>query len=223
MLERQISKLGGQSIGVTADVSKCADLEKLVDAAVERFGRLSVVRIPPIAPIQSMCYQESQGKQIRFSNHIAITPAFCETQIVFFCRWRLIAKHSPRVLDPHLVTNAGFGQPHELSERCTRPAGAAGQRRDQARDRGIAVPVERAQVNVPSGATGGQRAIGNGAGPRAPRRSSARTARAFAGIGVRSRRRLGARRPEAPARRSRVWRRPQRQPWLSAQLPSFGG
>ena len=37
MLERQISKLGGQSIGVTADVSKCADLEKLVDAAVERF------------------------------------------------------------------------------------------------------------------------------------------------------------------------------------------
>jgi hypothetical protein len=111
-----------------------------------------------------MCYEESQGKQIRFSNHIAITPAFCETQIVFFCRWRLIAKHSPRVLDPHLVTNAGFGQPHELSEQCTRPAGAAGQRRDQARDRGIAVPVERAQVNVPSGATGGQRAIGNGAG-----------------------------------------------------------
>jgi short chain dehydrogenase len=78
MLARQISKLGGQSIGVTADVSKCADLEKLVDAAVERFER---------APIQSMCYEESQGKQIRFSNHIAITPAFCETQIVFFCRW----------------------------------------------------------------------------------------------------------------------------------------
>jgi short chain dehydrogenase len=87
MLERQISKLGGQSTGVTADVSKCADLENLVDAAVERFGRLSGVRIPPSAPIQSMCYEESQGKQIRFSNHIAITPAFCETQIVFFCRW----------------------------------------------------------------------------------------------------------------------------------------
>jgi predicted ATPase len=44
MLERQISKLGGQSIGVTADVSKCADVEKLVDAAVERFSRLSGVR-----------------------------------------------------------------------------------------------------------------------------------------------------------------------------------
>ena len=104
-----------------------------------------------------------------------------------------------------------------------RPAGAAGQRRDQARGRGIAVPVERAQVNVPSGATGRTKGHRKCAGPRAPRRSSARTARAFAGIGVRSRRRLGARRPEAPARRSRVWRRPQRQPWLSAQLPSFGG
>ena len=42
-LERQISKLGSQSIGVAADVSKCADLQKLVDAAVERFGRLDIM------------------------------------------------------------------------------------------------------------------------------------------------------------------------------------
>jgi glucose 1-dehydrogenase len=42
-LERQVSKLGSQSIGVAADVSKCADLEKLVDAAVERFGRLDIM------------------------------------------------------------------------------------------------------------------------------------------------------------------------------------
>ena len=66
----------------------------------------------------------------------------------------LLAKHSPRVLDPHLVGDAGFGQAHELSERRVRPARAAGQRRDQARDRGVAVSVERAQVNVPSGAAG---------------------------------------------------------------------
>jgi len=42
-LERQISKLGSQSVGVAADVSKCADLQKLVDAAVERFGRLDIM------------------------------------------------------------------------------------------------------------------------------------------------------------------------------------
>jgi glucose 1-dehydrogenase len=42
-LERQVSKLGSQSIGVVADVSNCADLQKLVDAAVERFGRLDIM------------------------------------------------------------------------------------------------------------------------------------------------------------------------------------
>jgi glucose 1-dehydrogenase len=42
-LERQISKLGSQSIGIAADVSKCVDLEKLVEAAVERFGRLDIM------------------------------------------------------------------------------------------------------------------------------------------------------------------------------------
>src|SRR6476469_9811154 len=31
-LERQVSRLGSQSIGIAADVSKCADLEKLVEA-----------------------------------------------------------------------------------------------------------------------------------------------------------------------------------------------
>jgi glucose 1-dehydrogenase len=42
-LERQVSKLGSQSIGVAADVSKCADLQKLVDAAVEKFGRIDIM------------------------------------------------------------------------------------------------------------------------------------------------------------------------------------
>jgi len=43
VLKRQVSKLGGQSIGIAADVSKCADLEKLVDAAVKSFGRLDIM------------------------------------------------------------------------------------------------------------------------------------------------------------------------------------
>src|SRR6516162_5661149 len=42
-LEQQISKLGDQSIGVEADVSKLADLQKLVDTAVRRFGRVDIM------------------------------------------------------------------------------------------------------------------------------------------------------------------------------------
>src|SRR5262245_27320187 len=42
-LERQIAALGDQSIGVDADVSKVADLQKLIDAAVQKFGRLDVM------------------------------------------------------------------------------------------------------------------------------------------------------------------------------------
>jgi len=36
--EQQVAKLGGQSIGVDADVSNLADLQRLIDAAVTRFG-----------------------------------------------------------------------------------------------------------------------------------------------------------------------------------------
>ena len=41
--EQEIAKLGGRSIGVDADVSKPADLQKLVDAAVRNFGRLDIM------------------------------------------------------------------------------------------------------------------------------------------------------------------------------------
>jgi glucose 1-dehydrogenase len=42
-IEQQIAKLGSQSIGVAADVSKLADLQKLVDAAVSQFGRVDIM------------------------------------------------------------------------------------------------------------------------------------------------------------------------------------
>src|SRR5215831_8640680 len=43
-LEQQVSRLGDQSIGVEADVSKLADLQMLVDrAAVSKFGRVDVM------------------------------------------------------------------------------------------------------------------------------------------------------------------------------------
>jgi glucose 1-dehydrogenase len=42
-LEKQVSKLGSQSIGVKADVSKLPDLQMLVDKAVSTFGRVDIM------------------------------------------------------------------------------------------------------------------------------------------------------------------------------------
>jgi glucose 1-dehydrogenase len=42
-LEQQIVKLGEQSIGLDADVSKPSDLQNLIDAAVSRYGRLDIM------------------------------------------------------------------------------------------------------------------------------------------------------------------------------------
>src|SRR5690349_7513061 len=42
-LEQQIAKLGSQCTGVEADVSKLAELQKMVDAAVSTFGRLDIM------------------------------------------------------------------------------------------------------------------------------------------------------------------------------------
>lgn len=42
-LEKQVAALGDQAIGVDADVSKVADLQKLVGAAVAKFGRVDIM------------------------------------------------------------------------------------------------------------------------------------------------------------------------------------
>ncbi len=42
-LERDDANLGEQAIGIEADVSQIADLQKLVDAAVGKFGRLDIM------------------------------------------------------------------------------------------------------------------------------------------------------------------------------------
>jgi glucose 1-dehydrogenase len=42
-LERQIAALGDQAIGVDADVSQVADIEKLIAATVKAFGRLDIM------------------------------------------------------------------------------------------------------------------------------------------------------------------------------------
>jgi glucose 1-dehydrogenase len=42
-LERQVAALGDQAIGVKADVSKVAELQGLIDAAVKNFSRLDIM------------------------------------------------------------------------------------------------------------------------------------------------------------------------------------
>ena len=42
-VEKQVTALGEQSIGVKADVSKVADLQMLIDTAVAKFGRVDVM------------------------------------------------------------------------------------------------------------------------------------------------------------------------------------
>jgi glucose 1-dehydrogenase len=42
-LEQEVASLGDRSIGVDADVSRVEDLQKLVDAAVAKFGRLDIM------------------------------------------------------------------------------------------------------------------------------------------------------------------------------------
>ena len=42
-LEQQVAKLGPRAIGVQADVSKLAELQRLVDTAISTFGRLDIM------------------------------------------------------------------------------------------------------------------------------------------------------------------------------------
>ncbi len=42
-LEQQVAALGSKAIGVEADVSKIPDLQKLIDSAVQAFGRLDIM------------------------------------------------------------------------------------------------------------------------------------------------------------------------------------
>jgi hypothetical protein len=57
------------------------------------------------------------------------------------------------VLHPHRIGDAGFGQARELGERCMRPARAARQQRDQARDRGepITGSYQKRYSSAPAG------------------------------------------------------------------------
>src|SRR5580765_2455416 len=42
-LEKRVQALGDQAVGVQADVSKVAELQKMVDTAVKSFGKLDIM------------------------------------------------------------------------------------------------------------------------------------------------------------------------------------
>jgi glucose 1-dehydrogenase len=80
-LEKQLAALGeDQVIGVEADVSKVADLQMLVDKAVERFGRLDIM-VNNAGVETRTNVLETTEKQYDFVLNVNLKSAFFGTQI----------------------------------------------------------------------------------------------------------------------------------------------
>ena len=79
-LERRIAALGDRAIGVEADVSKIADLQKLIDATVNAFGRLDImVNNAGIETRTSLL--ETTEEQYETVMHVNLKSAFFGTQL----------------------------------------------------------------------------------------------------------------------------------------------
>jgi len=79
-LEQQIAKLGSRAIGVRADVSSVADLQKLVDAAASKFGRLDVMVNNAGIETRTSVLDTSEGQYEKVMN-VNLKSAFFGTQI----------------------------------------------------------------------------------------------------------------------------------------------
>jgi glucose 1-dehydrogenase len=79
-LEKEIAKLGSQSIGVRADVSSVADLQKLVDAAVRSFGRLDIMVNNAGIETRTSVLDTTEAQYERVMN-INLKSAFFGTQV----------------------------------------------------------------------------------------------------------------------------------------------
>jgi glucose 1-dehydrogenase len=79
-LEQQLAKLGDQSIGVDADVSQVAALQKLVDAAVAKFGRLDIMVNNAGVETRTSVLDTTEDQYDRVLN-IDLKSAFFGTQI----------------------------------------------------------------------------------------------------------------------------------------------
>jgi glucose 1-dehydrogenase len=79
-LEKQISALGDQAIGVQADVSKVSDLQMLVDSAVKAFGRVDVMVNNAGVETRTSILDTSEDQYEKVMN-INLKSAFFGTQV----------------------------------------------------------------------------------------------------------------------------------------------
>src|SRR3989454_4274121 len=79
-VEKQIAALGDRSIGVLADVSKVADLEKLIDSAVKAFGKLDVM-VNNAGVETRTSVLDTTEKQYEFVLNVNLKSAFFGTQL----------------------------------------------------------------------------------------------------------------------------------------------
>ncbi len=79
-LEKQITALGGQAIGVEADVSNVEDLQRLVDTAVKTFGHLDIMVNNAGVETRTSVLETSE-KQYEFVLNVNLKSAFFGTQL----------------------------------------------------------------------------------------------------------------------------------------------
>jgi len=79
-LEKKVVALGDQAVGVEADVSKVADLQKLIDTAVKSFGRLDIM-VNNAGVETRTSILDTTEKQYEFVLDINLKSAFFGTQL----------------------------------------------------------------------------------------------------------------------------------------------
>ncbi len=79
-LERKVASLGDQAIGVDADVSKVADLQRLVAAAVKAFGRLDIM-VNNAGVETRTSILDTTEEQYEFVLNVNLKSAFFGTQV----------------------------------------------------------------------------------------------------------------------------------------------
>lgn len=79
-LEKQVSALGDQVIGVSADVSKIPDLQKLVGATISKFGKLDILVNNAGVETRSSVLDTNEAQYDKVMN-INLKSAFFATQI----------------------------------------------------------------------------------------------------------------------------------------------
>jgi glucose 1-dehydrogenase len=79
-VDQEIAKLGSRAVGVEADVSSPADLQKLVDAAVGSFGRLDIMVNNAGIETRTSILDTTQDQYDRVMN-VNLRSAFFGTQI----------------------------------------------------------------------------------------------------------------------------------------------